>query len=294
MTCCMDRKNLAMCMTFLLFIVPVAAIPSLESVPGSDMLSAEEQKNISEAQQHQKTSPLTDPKFLTPMSEEDFLKYNQPAIEKMAEKVGKSTALENARGEYKRSVGSGMGNVTPKAAPYWVVFNIWGNDMWLYPWETTSQNVADPNNGPIGFIIEKERSAGFLAHMLTRGWYQGSGWTEYGISGPSTSQLKWDNSFGLYQLERPANSYFTVRTHCAVLDAGYAPNFNDNWIYGQAHLEYWTGSNHVIMDDGYTAGRNLVRDTVGSKYSLAGSINLDNYSPGVFRAGLTHVYVRVS
>ena len=72
----MDRKNLAMCMAFLLVVVPVAAIPSLESVPGSDMLSAEEQKNISEAQQHQKTSPLTDPKFLTPMSEEKFLKYN--------------------------------------------------------------------------------------------------------------------------------------------------------------------------------------------------------------------------
>lgn len=294
MMLCIDLKFLAGGVALLLLILPVAAIPFLEGVPGSDILSAEEQKNISEAQQYQKTGPLTDPKFLTPMSEEDFLKYNQPAIEKMAEKVGKATALENAKAEYKRSLNSGKGTVAPKAAPYWVVFNIWGNDMWLYPWQTTSQNVNDPGNGPIGFIIEKERSAGFLGYMLTRGWYQGTGWTEYGISGPSTSQLKWDSSFGLYQLEMPANSYFTTRTHCAVLDAGYAPNFNDNWIYGQAHKETWTGSTHLVVANGYTIGRDAVRSSVGSKYSLAGSINLNNYDPNYFTAGLTHVYVRVS
>ena len=59
-------------MAFLLIVVPVAAIPSLESMPGFDTLSAEEQKNISEAQQHQKTSPLTNPKFLTPCLKKNF------------------------------------------------------------------------------------------------------------------------------------------------------------------------------------------------------------------------------
>jgi hypothetical protein len=218
-------------------------------------------------------------KFDDPLTREEFIRNNQESIDKIAQVYGKEAAEKMVGDEFdrlinnlKKSDGSSLDYVSP------TIFQIWGYDIFLWPYHSKIRSTSDQGASPVNFIVLNKDRYELENIMTSHGWHYGVGLDEWGLRGQSLNSLSWISVGPINQMEM--GSYFGTRDHCLITHGTYSQSLQDYWCYGECHYEYWSGSTHYLFPNGYNQGRSHMYSTLSGVFS-AYWIALGNYQSGL-------------
>lgn len=203
-------------------------------------------------------------KYDKELTKEEFLKANQKNIEKLAEKFGRESAEKMADTEYNRIFIQSTAIKTVSSS----VVNVWGYDIYLWPYQARNPSTSDPTTSPVNFIVLNYNAAELMAYLQSEGWSVGYGWNEYGLRGQSSNSLSWINC-DLYPLwtQMELGSYFGDRYHAVISNGLSSSSLGDDWSYGNCHREYWTGTDHLVYGNGFNDGRSQFYTSLSGDFS---------------------------
>jgi len=228
-----------------------------------------------------KTSAFSiDPnEYDNPLSREEFIKNNQESIDLISQIYGKEAAEKMINDEFDRLV-NGLkkyDEVLPKyVSP--TIFQIWGYDIFLWPYHSKIRSTNDQDATPVNFIVLYKDRYQLEDFMISHGWHHGVGLDEWGLRGPFLDTLSWISVGPINHMEK--GSYFGIRDHCLITHGTYSQSLQNYWCYGECHYEYWSGSTHYLFTNGFDLGRSHMYDTLSSAFS-AYWISLGNYKEGL-------------
>jgi hypothetical protein len=221
-------------------------------------------------------------KFNKPLTKDQFAKFNQKNIEYLSHQFGKAIAQKMSDDQY--------GQVTQNSqlSPMYVspnVLQIWGYDIYLWPYQSQSRSTSDQSASPVNFIVFKNNAFQVENYLLNHGWQAALGWDEWGLHGKSSGSLHWTDSTyqGYIFTQVQQGSYYTNRYHAVLIDADYSNSLGNSWSYGNCHYEYWNGVTHIIYANGWNSGRSQIYSTLSgtsSTYWVALYNSISGYFDG--------------
>jgi hypothetical protein len=229
-------------------------------------------------------------KYDTPITREKFISNNKEYIEFLAAQSDREAAMKTMNEKYTSLITAYEKQKSAqkdlKAPATITILQIWGADIFIWPWESQIQSTSDPNANPITFVSIGKSQYSLLTYLLDNGWVNALGDSEGGLSGSSLNSISWHTVSTYYQVEN--GNPLAYRYHVLIHPGLYESNYQKWWSYGECHYEYWNGNDHIILSDGFDSGESELYSTLSGAMT-AYSTNFSNAMSGYF-SGDGHVY----
>jgi len=201
-----------------------------------------------------------------PLTKEQFIKSNKKNIEFLSQQFGKEAAQKMTNEQYTHLTQNSrllLQYVPPN------VLQIWGYDVYLWPYQSQSASTNDQSASPVNFIVFNNNAFQVENYLLNHGWEAAQGWDEWGFHGRSRSSLHWtDSTYGGYIFTQVQDgSYWGSRYHAVLINGDYSNSLRNSWSYGNCHHEYWNGATHIIYANGWNDGRNRIYSSLSGTSS---------------------------
>lgn len=232
-------------------------------------------------------------KFSRNLTREEFMSNNKEYIDFLAQKIGHDAAVKMENDEYTRLITANDNKrsaIGPLAVPS-TIQQVWGVDIYLWPYESQIQSTTDPNANPMTFVAIGSTKSQLKTYLLNHNWGSAIGEAEYGLSGPSPNSLSWDY-VGNYDSVQRGNP-IGYRFHLLVHSGSYSQSYGRYWSYGECHYEYYDDFlHHSILTGGFDSGETQVLTTLGSSYggSYSAYTNYLNNAMSPWWSGAGHVF----
>jgi hypothetical protein len=229
-------------------------------------------------------------KYDTPLTREEFLSNNKEYIDFIAKQNGREAAVKTENEKYNQLITAYDKKKNDqkdlKATLSTIILQIWGADIFIWPWESQIKSTSDPNANPMTYVVIGNSQYGLKSYLLTHGWHQAVGESEWGLAGSSVPSLTWNQINSLYQVEKgdPLN----YRYHALMHVGQYSSSYQRWWTFGECHYEHWNGHSHIILSNGFNTGESQLYSTLAGGYS-AYSTYLSNPLSGYFN-GQGHIF----
>ena len=229
-------------------------------------------------------------KYDIPITREEFMSNNKEYIDFLAEKNGRKSAIKTMDEKYTTLITAYEKQKNAqkdlKASATTTILQIWGANIFIWPWESQIQSTSDPNTNPVTFVSIGKSQYSLLTYLLNHGWVNALGDSEGGLSGSSLSSISWHTVSTYYQVEK--GNPLTYRYHVIIHPGMYESNYQKWWSYGECHYEYWNGNDHIILSNGFDSGESQLYSTLSGAMT-AYSTYFSNAMSGYFN-GNGHVY----
>jgi len=208
-------------------------------------------------------------KFSTPLTREEFMSYNKEYLDFLSQKIGRDAAIKMQNDEYTKLITAynkqktAQNNLIEAVTP--TIRQIWGADIFLWPWESQIKSTTDPNANPMTFVVIGNSQYTLKNYLLSHGWNNALGYTEWGLSGSSLASVSWHYVTSYNQVEK--GDYFGTRNHALIHPGTYSTSYGKWWSYGECHTEIWNGFGHNILTNGFDSGENEISLTLSGAYS---------------------------
>lgn len=233
-------------------------------------------------------------RFSRNLTREEFISNNKEYIDFLAQKIGRDAAIKMENDDYtklitmdtaKKNALHSLATVSP------TIQQVWGADIYLWPYESQIQSITDPNANPMTFVVIGNTKSQLKNYLWNHNWGSAPGEAEYGLAGSSTSSLSWDYVGNEDGLQR--GNPLTYRFHLLVHSGGYSQIIGKYWAYGECHYEYSDSpGHHTILNGGFDSGETQVLTTLSSSYggSYTTYTNSLNNAMSPWWSGSGHIF----
>ena len=211
----------------------------------------------------------------------DFCLENSKYYKYLSEKFGKAEAEKFFSDEYKKISSELEKNRDAKVSTQ--ITHLTSN---IYFWPYGNRDtLTSPNSGPVNVIFLNTDRTQITSDLKNTGdWVGALGFTEYGLCGPSTSQLVWRDSHGggIIGDQLEAGNPLFLRYHLVLFD-GFTDPVEGDWSYGNCHIdEFRLPLSHVVPEDGCNDGRHYIQSFTSQNLNVADDyyVNLQNRESG--------------
>ena len=268
-----------------LLLAAMAMVPMVSAEENSECLQLEKTTAI-KVDGNIVATKLMDPEFSVKnvnISREEFVNSNAGYIAFLKKKfdLNQSTIDKIIDREYnKNNKPRSTASVSTSVSS--ALVQIGGNNIYIWPYTNTG-TAQYSSSGSINLIfygMTKSEVTSYMKNSATYKYHQGTGWTEYGYRGSSTSSMSWTKNVYYNQLEY--GSYLGSRYHLILLDGGYSSTLGKYWSYGQTHYEYWseTAYTHYLYSNAFNTARSFICSAISSSKSRS-LMYLYNYNAGI-------------